>query len=140
MKLNTALVAVCLFGTASAFAPQHTAAGTRRAPLTKLEMAYGAKRKAALKVAKKVVAGTVGSIALATTTLSSAANAAGAAFESAKEAKNIATVFAGAFAAGVATDKLLKKLSYGAIPKTAKSIEKDSHVAKPNHMHESDGA
>ena len=91
MKLNTALVALSLFGTASAFAPQHMAAGTQRASLTELEMANGAKRKAALKVAKKV-AGAVGGVALATSGLPPAARAAEAAVESAKGAKDIFTV------------------------------------------------
>ena len=122
MKLNTALVAVCLFGTASAFAPQHTTAGTRRAPLTKLEMACGAKRKAALKVAKKV-AGAVGCVALASAGLSPAACAAVAAVESAKGAKDIISVGTGAFAAGVATDKLFKKLSGDATLKPVENIE-----------------
>ena len=109
MKLNTALVALSLFGTASAFAPQQMAAGTQRASLTELEMANGAKRKAALKVAKKV-AGAVGGVALATSGLPPAARAAEAAVESAKGAKDIFTVGAGAFAAGVAANKLLEKL------------------------------
>ena len=49
MKLNTALVSLSLVGTAEAFAHQPMAAGTQRASLTELEMANGAKRKAALK-------------------------------------------------------------------------------------------
>ena len=97
MKLNTALVSLSLVGTAEAFAPQPMAAGTQRASLTELEMANGAKRKAALKAAKKV-AGAVGSVALATAGLPPAARAAEAAVDSAKGAKNVVTVGAGAFA------------------------------------------
>ena len=122
MKLNTALVALSLFGSASAFAPQHMAAGTQRASLTELEMANGAKRQAALKVAKKV-AGTVGGVALATAGLPPAARAAEAAVGTAKGAKDIITVGTGAFAAGVATDKLFKKLSGDATLKPVENIE-----------------
>ena len=135
MKLNTALVALSLFGTASAFAPQHMAAGTHRASLTELEMANGAKRKAALKVAKKV-AGAVGGVALATSGLPPppAARAAEAAVESAKGVKDIVTVGAGALAAGVATNKLLEKLPdvVSGMPETVDKIEEVFPGAKSN--------
>eukprot|EP00563_Minutocellus_polymorphus_P002449 CAMPEP_0181036654 /NCGR_PEP_ID=MMETSP1070-20121207/8982_1 /TAXON_ID=265543 /ORGANISM="Minutocellus polymorphus, Strain NH13" /LENGTH=383 /DNA_ID=CAMNT_0023114315 /DNA_START=13 /DNA_END=1164 /DNA_ORIENTATION=+ len=131
MKLNTALVALSLFGTASAFAPQPMAAGTQRASLTELEMANGAKRKAALKAAKKV-AGAVGSVALATAGLPPAARAAETAVESAKDAKNVVTVGAGAFAAGIVANKLLENLDIGSIPETADKIEEVFPGAKSN--------
>ena len=131
MKLNTALVSLSLVGTAEAFAPQPMAAGTQRASLTELEMANGAKRKAALKAAKKV-AGAVGSVALATAGLPPAARAAEAAVDSAKGAKNVVAVGAGAFAAGVAANKLLEKLDIGSIPETADKIEEVFPGAKSN--------
>ena len=131
MKLNTALVALSFVGTAEAFAPQPMAAGTQRASLTELEMANGAKRKAALKAAKKV-AGAVGSVALATAGLPPAARAAEAAVDSAKGAKNVVTVGAGAFAAGVAANKLLENLDIGSIPETADKIEEVFPGAKSN--------
>ena len=127
MKLNTALVALSLFGSASAFAPQHMAAGTQRASLTELEMANGAKRQAALKVAKKV-AGTVGGVALATAGLPPAARAAEAAVGTAKGAKDIITVGAGAFAAGVATNKLLEKLSDTGAATSTETVDKIEEV------------
>lgn len=131
MKLNTALVSLSLVGTAEAFAPQPMAAGTQRASLAELEMANGAKRKAALKAAKKV-AGAVGSVALATAGLPPAARAAEAAVDSAKGAKNVVTVGAGAFAAGVAANKLLENLDIGSIPETADKIEEVFPGAKSN--------
>ena len=131
MKLNTALVALSLFGTASAFGPQHMAAGTQRASFTELEMANGAKRQAALKVAKKV-AGTVGGVALATAGLPPAARAAEAAVGTAKGAKDIITVGAGAFAAGVATNKLLENLPDGPTAETVDKIEEVFPGAKSN--------
>ena len=70
-------------------------------------MANGAKRKAALKVTKKFAGTTVG-IVLATASIPAAAHAAHAAVESAKGAKDILSV--GAFAAGIATSRLPKKL------------------------------
>ena len=109
MKLKSVFFALSLFGTAFAFAPPHISAGTQRACLTELEMANGAKRKAALKVTKKFAGTTVG-IVLATASIPAAAHAAHAAVESAKGAKDILSVGAGAFAAGIATSRLLKKL------------------------------
>ena len=123
MKLDTVLVALSLFGTALAFAPQHMAAGTQRAPLTELEMTSGAKHKSALNITKKVAA-TIGGITLTTTSLPASAHAARAAVESAKGAKDILAVGAGAFATGVATNKLLKKLGIGAIAKTKEDVKK----------------
>lgn len=112
MKLNTALVALSLFGTASAFGPQHMAAGTQRASLTELEMANGAKHKAALKVTKKV-ASTVGGIALATASLPATATAASTVGGVALATASLPAIGAGSFAAGVATSKLVKKLGVG---------------------------
>ena len=113
MKLNTALVALSLFGTASAFGPQHMAAGTQRASLTELEMANGAKHKAALKVTKKKVVSVAGSIALATASLPAAATAASTVGGVALATASLSAIGAGSFAAGIATSKLVKKLGVG---------------------------
>ena len=111
---RNALLAAAAVGrlqSATAFAPAPmviTGADRTMSSLTELEMANGTKRRAAAKVAKKV-AGAVGGIALATAGLPPAARAAEAAVESVKGARSVVTLSAGAFAAGIATNKLIVK-------------------------------
>ena len=128
---NALLIAAAVgrLQSASAFAPAPMAVTTAErtmSSVTELEMANGTKRRAAARVAKKV-AGAVGGIALATAGLPPAAQAAETAVQSVQGARNVVTLGAGAFAAGIVSNKLFvheqKKASTKS--KVGKDITKD---------------
>jgi len=96
VKLSLALAALCATS-AAAFAPQQGNQAFRAD--VSLDMANGAKRKAALKVLKKT-AGAVGAVALATAAVPSAAMAAKEVVEAADNTKTLVTAGAAAVAAG----------------------------------------
>jgi len=107
VKLSPVALAFALVGTASAFAPQHNAQPVRAD--VALDMANGAKRKAALKTLKKV-GGAAATIAFATSAVPPAALAAKEvveAVETVDNTKKIVAVGAGVVAAGAAAMKTM---------------------------------
>jgi len=107
VKLSPVALAFALVGSASAFAPQHNAQPVRAD--VALDMANGAKRKAALKTLKKV-GGAAATIAFATSAVPPAALAAKEVVEvveTADNTKKLIAVGAGVVAAGAAAMKIM---------------------------------